>query len=224
MIPASDVHVMTLADYGRLLLRRSWILILAIALTVAAAYLFSRTQTRIYRSTQQIALSPARNDFSLQQTMSQRMASYAAFIDTDRRASAVIDLLRLDMTPGQLSGTVTVTPDLNTLRLNIDVDMTDGELANRVAAAYAQVFLLWLNEQNEPLRMEDRIYGELNDDAKYSQFRPNTTINLAAGGVLGLILGGAIIFALEYAEAGVVRTRRDIERAGFTPLAAVPAE
>lgn len=215
---------MTLSDYGRLLLRRGWIIVLAIALTVAAAFLFSRAQTRIFRSTQQIALSPARNDFGLQQTMSQRMASYAAFIDTERRASAVIDLLKLDMTPGQLAGNVTVSPDLNTLRLNIDVDMTDGELANRVANAYGQVFLVWLNEQNEPLRIEDRIYGELNDDARYGLFRPNTTINLAAGAVLGLILGGAIVFALEYAEAGIVRTRRDIERAGLLPLVAVPTE
>lgn len=213
---------MTLGDYGRLLLRRGWIIVLAIALTAGAAYVFSRLQTRIYRATQEVALNPARNDLGLQQTMEQRMASYAAYIDTNRRAAIVIDTLKLDMTPEQLAGNVTVTPDLNTLRLNIDVDMTDGELAKQISTAYAQVFLQWLTETNEPLRIEDRVYGELNDDAKYGLFRPNTTINVAAGALLGVILGGLIVFALEFAEAGIVNARRDVERAGLNLMAALP--
>jgi capsular polysaccharide biosynthesis protein len=48
-------------------------------------------------------------------------------------------------------------------------------------------------------------------------------VNALAGGVLGLLLGGVIVFVLEYLESSIVRRREDIERSMDMPvLAAIP--
>ena len=52
----------------------------------------------------------------------------------------------------------------------------------------------------------------LGDNPTYSKFRPQTTINTAAGGIFGLLLGALIVAALEWIESGLVRTPADVER------------
>lgn len=203
---------MNLTDYFRILFRRGWIIILAILLTAGSGYFFSRLQTPVYRATQKILLKPARNDFGLQQTMKQLISSYAARLDTDLRAAEVIDKLSLMMTPGQLHSMVGISHDLDQLLLNIDVDMTDPSTAATIARGYGDLFVQWREKENAPLRLEDRINAELLDFPQPGLFRPNTSVNVAAGGLLGLLLGGAIVFILEYLDANIVRRSEDIER------------
>jgi capsular polysaccharide biosynthesis protein len=46
-----------------------------------------------------------------------------------------------------------------------------------------------------------------------------------AGGILGLLLGGTVVFALEYLESNIFRSKDDIERFLELPvLAAIPAD
>src|SRR5436305_204793 len=106
---------MNLTDYLRIIARRGWIILLAVILTAGSGYIFSRLQTKIYRSTQRVLIKPARPDFGLTQTLRQLMESYAARMNTDLRAKDVIDTLKLDMTPEKLHQAVSVTPDLNSL-------------------------------------------------------------------------------------------------------------
>ncbi|HRE49178.1 MAG TPA: Wzz/FepE/Etk N-terminal domain-containing protein [Aggregatilineales bacterium] len=212
---------MTLNEYVRILVRRGWIILLAGLLTAGAAYAFSRMQTPLYRATQKLLIAPARNDFGLAQTLKQLMSSWGERLSADARAAEVIEALdtrttgddtSLDMTPGALASRVTVSPDLNTLILAIDVELEDGIVASRVANTYGKLFVAWRNQQNAPLRLEDRIDAELLDYPNYSLFRPNTTVNVAAGGLLGMIVGGAIAFVLEVLGANIIRRREDVER------------
>ena len=46
---------MRIQDYIRVLRQRGWIIILAIVLTAASAFVFSKLQTPIYRSTIEIS-------------------------------------------------------------------------------------------------------------------------------------------------------------------------
>lgn len=203
---------MNLTDYFRILARRGWIILLAVLLTAGSGYVFSKLQTPIYRSTQKVLIKPARNDFGLTQTLRQLMNGWVARLDTEARAADAINALKLDMTPGQLKSMVTVTPDLNNLLINIDVDMKDGDVANRVAQVYGQQFYEWRNQENQPLRLEDRINAELLDAPRYSLYRPNTSVNVAAGALLGVLIGGAAVFALEFLDSNVVRRSNDVER------------
>ncbi len=203
---------MNLTDYLRILVRRGWIILLAMLLTAGSGYLFSKLQTPVYRATQKILIKPARNDFGLTQTLRQLMNSYATRLNTEERAAEVINALKLDMTPQQVAGMVVATGDLNTLTINIDADMTDGSVAERVAREYGIRFKEWREQENQPLRLEDRINAELLDPPRYGLFRPNTAVNIAAGALLGLLIGGTAVFALEYLDSHVVRRANDVER------------
>lgn len=165
---------MQLSDYVRILARRGWLIVLAVALTAGSAFIFSRLQTPIYRATQKILIQPARNDFGLAQTLKQLMSSWATRLDADERAEDVIRALNLDLTPAQLRSMVTVSTNLDTLLINIDVDMPDMALAGRVARTYGEQFVQWRNQSNAPIRLEDRINAELIDQPALSLFRPNT--------------------------------------------------
>src|SRR5260221_1053157 len=134
---------MNLSDYVRILVRRGWIILLAMVLTAGSGYVFSKLQTPIYRATQKILINPARNDFGLTQTLKQLMNGWASRLDTELRAADAINALKLDMSPGELQSMVTITPDLNNLQLAIDVDMKDGDVANRVAQTYGLQFKDW---------------------------------------------------------------------------------
>jgi len=49
-------------------------------------------------------------------------------------------------------------------------------------------------------------------------------VNVMAGAVLGLIIGGLVVFLLEYLEANILRRAEDVERLLEIPLLAVVPE
>lgn len=203
---------MNVLDYLRIVVRRGWIILLAMLLTAGGAFVFSRLQTPIYRGTQQILVKPARPDFGLQQTMRQLMASYVARLNVEDRSAEVIDQLKLDMLPAQIKGVTTASADLSTYVVSIDVDLSDGESAKQIARQYGINFIEWRNQENAPQRQEDRINAELLGAGSFGLYRPNTTINVLAGALLGLIFGGVVVFVLEYLESNILRRREDVER------------
>jgi len=216
---------MNLMEYVRIVTRRLWIIALLMILTMAAAFLLSRVQTPIYRATQKILMQPSRIDYGLAEATTRLMRSYVVWLDSDDRAREVIDILKLDMTPGELRRNVTVDTDESRLLITIDVDLPDGDLANDVARQWGNLFIEWRNEENQRTRYEDRIRATLVDYPVYSQIQPRTAINVAAGAVLGLILGGVIVFVLEYFESNIIRRRDDVLRSLETPvLGTIPAE
>ncbi len=216
---------MNLMEYVRIITRRLWIIVLLMALTMAAAFVLSRLQTPVYRATQKILMQPSRIDFGLAEATTRLMRSYVVFLDSDDRAREVIDALKLDMTPGELRQHVTVDTDESRLLITIDVDLPDGNLANDVARQWGNLFIEWRNEENQRTRYEDRIRASLVDYPTYSQIVPRTAVNVAAGAVLGLILGGVIVFVLEYFESNIIRRRDDVLRSLDVPvLGTIPAE
>lgn len=216
---------MNLMEYVRIVTHRLWIIALLMILTMAAAFLLSRVQTPIYRATQKILMQPSRIDYGLAEATTRLMRSYVVWLDSDDRAREVIDILKLDMTPGELRRNVTVDTDESRLLITIDVDLPDGDLANDVARQWGNLFIEWRNEENQRTRYEDRIRATLVDYPVYSQIQPRTAINVAAGAVLGLILGGVIVFVLEYFESNIIRRRDDVLRSLETPvLGTIPAE
>jgi uncharacterized protein involved in exopolysaccharide biosynthesis len=56
---------MNLIDYGRILLRRGWIMALLAVIAAVSAYVLSSRQTPEYRATQMVLIQPARTDNGL---------------------------------------------------------------------------------------------------------------------------------------------------------------
>jgi len=212
------------ADYLKILARRWWIFVLAAALVGASAFAFSRIQTPVYRATQRILVKPARNDNGLQTTLVNLLNSYKAWMDTNELAARVIDsfngskLGSLDMTPDQLLGMVTTSVDRNSNLLVVDADMKSGEIAVQVARAYGEAFQQYRNVENAPLRLEDRINAGLLGYPNYSQIRPQTRTNTLAGLLLGVLLGGVVVFIIETLSARIIRRGADIEQTLVLPV------
>jgi capsular polysaccharide biosynthesis protein len=214
-MPASDIL--------RILRRRGWIVILLALLTAGAAYGFSRTQRTLYRSTVEVLIQPARTDFGVAQTAKLLLGNYTALIYAEPYAQRVIDKLQLDMEAPALKGMATVSPDIDRLVIAFEVRRPDPGEANRIAQAWADELVFWRNAENQELRKEDRIDAVIREEPKAELYQPQTRVNVAAGALLGLLLGGALVFALEWIDSGMVRTPAEVERlAGLTVLAAIP--
>lgn len=213
---------MDLFDYIRILVRRGWIIILLAAICAVSAYFLSQQQTPVYRATQRVLVQPTRADLSLTQSSKTLLAQYAAYLDSELIAANVIADERLDMTPGQLKSMVTIAPIDISLEIQIDVDMPDIDTAGRVARAWGEQLVRFREQQNQQARREDRIDAALQDNVAIRLLRPRPTLNAAAGGVLGVLLGGVIVFVLEYLESNIIRRREDVERADLPVLATIP--
>ena len=214
---------MKIQEYVRILRHRGWIILLAVVVTAASAFVFSKLQTPVYRSSIEVSIQLARPDFGLAQSAKLLLNNFSATMWSEQYAQDVIDRLALMRTAKDLKGDVTFAVDDARMVIKIDVDDYDGEQANDIANTWAQLVQEWRNQQNALQHKEDRVFAEVIDPASYRQLRPKTMVNVAAGGIFGLVIGVVIVFVLEWLEAGIVRLPQDLEReTGVTVLGVIP--
>ena len=203
---------MELGDYIRILRKRWWIIVVAVVLTAGSGFVFSKLQHPEYTSTAEVIIEPARPDWGLAQAAKILLRTYMTVVDSDRKALAVIDELKLPMTPDQLRSRARFAVEDDRMVIKIEIEDYDGDQANDIARTWAQLLVEWRDSQNQRQRKEDRVYAYLRDEPRYVQSWPKTKIVTAAGGVFGLVIAGVVIFFLEWLEAGIVHTPQDVER------------
>jgi capsular polysaccharide biosynthesis protein len=214
---------MSLNEYFRILRRWGWILALMALLTALSAFVFSKVQTPVYKSTILVGVQPTRPDFGLTQSAKSLLRYYVSKINTDTFARKVIDELQLDRSPGDLRSDVTIASDDSRFVIQIDVEGQNPGETNQIAEEWATEFVLWRNAENAKVRREDQVDAVILDPPQAGLDRPKTSVNTLAGGILGLLLGGVIIFALEYLESNVIRSPQDVERVlNLSVLGAIP--
>ncbi len=213
---------MNLIDYGRILLRRGWIILLLAVIAAGSAYFLSSRQTPVYRATQKVLVQPTRADLGLTESATRLLQQYAAYLDSQFIAQQVIDNLKLDMTASDLKSKVTIAPIPISLQIQIDVDMEQQDVAGSVAREWGNALVRYRQQQNQQALREDRIDANLQDFPVISLLRPRPIINAAAGAILGVLLGAILVFVLEYLESNTIRRREDVERADLPVLATIP--
>ncbi|TFG72710.1 MAG: hypothetical protein E4H27_02130 [Anaerolineales bacterium] len=214
---------MRIQDYISVLRRRGWIIVVAVIITCLSAFIFSKLQIPVYRSSVNVSIQLARPDFGLTQTAKQLLRSYASVLWSEKRADMVIQTLGLYMQPVDLKSNVKIVADDSLLVIEIDVDNPDGDLANDIANTWAQLLVQWRDEQNARQDKEDRVFAEVIDPASYRLLRPKLSVNLAAGAFLGLVLGTLVVFVLEWLEAGVIHNPMTVEiDTGLTVIGVIP--
>lgn len=216
---------MQLRQYARILTRRGWIIIVATLVTTVTAIVFSLVQTPIYRSTILLNVWPARLDWGLQQVIKGLMRNYAGTIGSRTTALEVVNRLQLDITPDQLREKLTVDPIEEDFVIRIDADDYDPLIARDIAQTTAEVFVentrVYMLEQDKGERIDINIRDYALPGALH---KPKPKINALAGAVFGVLIGGMIVFLLEWLEADIIRTPEDMERhAGLVVLAGIPA-
>ncbi len=214
---------MELKDYLRILRRRGWIMLLVAVLTASAAFGFSKLQTPEYKSSIQVFVRPERIDNGTLLAVSQILRGFVSYIDSRIFAQRVIATLGLDMLPEDLIGKVTIASINENYIIQIEVLNTNGDVANHIANEWANQFVLWRQQDNANQLKQDRVDANIVQEASYTLFRPQTALNTAAGGIIGLVIGTLIVFFLESIESNILRAPDDVERAlNTTVLGAIP--
>lgn len=215
---------MELRDYIRILRKRGWIILLLAALTAGAAFGFSQLQTVEYKSTINVFVRPDRIDNGTLLATKQILRGFVRYIDSENFAQRVINVLSLDMLPDVLKSKVTIASKDEDYIIQIDVVDTNAAQAERIALEWANQFVDWRKVDNNQQRKEDRVSADIVQKPTTGKFRPQTTLNTVAGGVMGLMLGVLIVFFLESIESNILRAPDDVERAtGLTVIGAIPA-
>ncbi len=216
---------MEFQDYVQIARRRGWIVLLVAVIAAVSAFAFSRLQAPVYKSTMELIIQPARPDFGLSQSAKQLIDSYIGIIFTRRYADVVREQLQLDYSPERIFGSTRVASDGARYAVTIEVRDYDGDTANRISKAWAQLFVDWRNRENAKLRREDRVDAIMGDDPEYHQDTPRTSVNVIAGALLGSLVGLLIVAALEWSQANLLRTQYDAERRlGLRVIGAIPGE
>jgi uncharacterized protein involved in exopolysaccharide biosynthesis len=224
---------MNLTDYVRIAIRRGWIVILTAALAAGAAFVFSRAQTPVYRSTLKLFILPKRNDLSLTEATTRLIRGYESWLNSNLRAAEVIDRLKLDMLAPELLSQAHFQTDQSRLQIQIDVDQpcegSGDELTacmaqiNDIAYEWGNLLVEWREAENQSARNEDRIDAIPVDLPQVGKYSPKVGVNVAAGAILGALVGGVVVFILEYMQAGILNRAEDVERLDIPVLAQIPA-
>jgi len=218
---------MELLETIRIIRRRGWIVVLVGVLAAGAAYLFSKTQVPIYEASVNLTVRPARADWGLSNTVGSLLRSLAGDITTHSFMRQVIDREQLDTTTDDLLNgkTVFVKDEAADFTISIVVRDASEQVAVQLVNAIADLFVEQREDWNANQDKRDQIDVAIRDHARYaSVYSPKTTINLLAGAVLGVVLGAAIVVVMEWLEAGIVRSAKDLDRLDIPAMGAIPAE
>lgn len=205
---------MDLREYGRVLIRRGWIVIVVAIVGALSALGFSRLQTPIYRSTITLSAVPSRpSDYGQSLAIKNLLRLYGEQLRTKTISQQVVDQLQLDIPAEKFRGEVEVSANEDRFTLDIAVKDANIDMVQRMAQTLAENFVILHQQENLQVDQNDRILVNLLDNATPPEkFSPKTTINVIAGGILGALAGAIAIFVIEYIQSGYIRKPEEIER------------
>lgn len=144
----------TLRDYARVLWRRKWIILLAAALTLAAAFYVLQRQKPVYKASANVLLS--RDNFAgtltgVPDTLGSEdparvSQTQAVLARVSPLAQEVVRATGVKMTAAELLRSSSVTPDPNSDILTFSVQTGDPRLATRLATAYARKYTVYRSQ------------------------------------------------------------------------------
>lgn len=216
---------MQLQQYVRIFWKRGWIIILLALIAAGSAYVFSKVQTPIFKSSVALSAEPSRPaDWGQSQAIKNLLRLYVQRMQSPIMVQQVIDKLQLDVTPQTFASQLNFSADEATLTITIEARHPIPAVAAKMAQTLAETFVSIRNQENLQIDQRDRILVSLLYNATSPDiYSPKTSINVAAGAILGALIGVLIVLALEWLESDIVRTADDVERhIGVTVLGAIP--
>lgn len=217
---------MQLQDYARMLLKRGWIIIVLALIAAGSAYVFSKLQTPIYKSTVTLSAVPARpSDYGQSLAIKNLLRNYVQQMQSPAIAQPVIDKLQLDVNVDKFVSQLNFNADESTLLITIEARHPLTQTVASMAQTLAETFVSVHNQENLQIDQRDRILITILRNATSPEiFSPKTSINVLAGAILGALIGLIIIFVLEWLESDIVRSTEDVERfIGVTVLGTIPS-
>ena len=215
---------MEFREYWNIVWKRGWIVVLVAVVAAVAALGVSLLMSETYQATIQLSVNPARADWGLSQATKDLLRNYVLNIKSHRMTQKAIDRAQLDMSTYDFLADLDVSEDAANLSITLQAESSDPEQARLMAQTLADVFVEERREWNSEQDKSDRIYVEKVDDIRDVPLTsPKKTFNMAAAAVFGIIVGGIIVFFLEWLQSETLRTVSDVEKVvGVTVLGAIP--
>lgn len=195
---------------------------LCAALAAGGMYVYSNRQTPVYRSVYQVLIEPATSNQGIAAGQRSLLGAVVVGLHTTEIAAEIIQELRMGISPQALKGGTRIGAIPDQMLIRIEVDDTDGEFANLVAQRWGDKLIQQRNRLNEELNERDRILAIPQDAPRYELYRPRTLINMALGGLVGLLVGAVVVFVLEYRTHRRIISHADIETLPI--LASIPRD
>lgn len=213
---------MQLTDYVNVLLKRWWVIALAVVAAAGAAYGVSKLLPDTYRS-QAVYLAFANQaDNGLNIVLRNSMNSYRELVMQPDVLDQVSQSQGLDVSGDQWMQDVNIQPRPDEQKIIIEVDAPTLDMSMAMADAVGARMVDGVNIINSRLEGTARINVERIQQARLVSIQPNTRINVLAGALLGLIVGLLLAYVLEYLD-DTLKTSADVERfVGLTTLGAIP--
>jgi capsular exopolysaccharide synthesis family protein len=209
-----------LRDYIHIL-RKSWILVLAAALTgVLASGALSLLSSPIYSSSTSVfvaiqtgALSSSADLNAGTTYVQSQVKSFAEVATTDKVLQPVIDDLDLNTTVGELAGRVTATAPLDTVIVQITVLDSDPVRAAEIANGVGRSLISTVEELSKPESGNSPVKMTSVSPAleATSASSPNVRLNLVVGLLIGFA-AGLLIAVLRQVLDTRIHSSRDLEQ------------
>lgn len=201
------------------ILRWAWLLLLITVVVAAAAFLLSRTRSKVYQATGTVLVgnylhvtAPSRADVDASQALTH---TYAQMATQEPILQGVVDALHLSVSWRDLGQRVFVDPIVNTSLLRIEAQASSAAQARAVADELAHQLILHSPSAASTPASRVPTTGASNvlnvvmpAQADARPVRPRTYLDTLIGGVLGFLVGLAVVFILEYRD-DAIRTPAD---------------
>jgi capsular polysaccharide biosynthesis protein len=209
---------MQLKEYMKIIQRRWWIIALVTIATIISAYGFSKLQTPMYRSRAAYVVRFNRLDTGGNLFANSIYNGFVNLVYTPDQMLVISKQLKLDLSGTQMMEYVRLQPQPDESLIVIEADYFDPRTASDLVNLTGQQLNNLIVEENRNLQGEDRVSLRLKPAQQAWLAKPTTRINVLAGGILGLILGGLLAFVIEYSD-NTLKNSEDIER--YTQLVTV---
>lgn len=203
---------MPIRDYVNVIWKRWWILALAALLAAGSAYAYSKMQQPLYRASAKLYVTPFRPDYGVTLVIQNLIRQYSTLLASDRFLISVGEDLRLDVPPGEMRRRIHAAGAADNLVIQVDVDDPDPARAQAIAKALADKFVADHQLRMEKVDPRDKIEVQMYDDPQPGAlYQPKTRVNVAAGGILGLLIGLVVAFVMEYLD-DTIKDAEDVQR------------
>ncbi len=211
-------------EYGGVIRRFGWIVVLAVILAGLLSYGVSFLQEDMFRATVLVSSVPARPDWGLGNTAKDLMRNFALNLQTHEVANEVIARAQLDMHPNEFLRLTQVMPESENFTIRLEARSRDRIVAENMVKTWADWFVdertAYYAQQDKRDRIEVKMVTRT---IQAVQYQPRPLINAVAGSVLGLLLGIGLILLIMLVETGLLRTTDSVERTLAIPvLGAIP--
>lgn len=226
--PTEEQDGATLRDVLAMLRRRWRPLVVLTLLGIALSLFFTALQPRLYTSTATAVVNPTVTDNPAaalsQDTLAQsRAVQYVELAKSQLVAERAAGLVDFPLTAERAAAVVTATNPSKTSLVRVTAEWSDPNQAAQLANAWVKA----LQEEASKIAADDGanpqvvINSMLPATVPSTHSSPKEPLNIALGTLLGLLASLGLVFLLEALDRRI-RGTEDLQRAGVTPIGAIP--